>query len=574
MTDRLYEELRVGAKVSLTQMRDENPQPKECNDFNPSGEGPAMSPSVTLVLTAQSDAQDASLIRVESGLLRGFTGVQMIGNASEICNDGKERARAALESLGIRMPQQRLMISFIPADVKKDGSQFDLAIAVSLALLLRGGGGHAIDPSKWVFVAELGISGQLRPVRGIIAHALAALHEGAEGIVIAGGNLRDASRLIGVAGTDGSMLKVMAFDHLSDVLGWVFDGHAANISVDDGLAVVPMTQEQSPNFDDMVLDPELRSCVLAAATGMHSILLRGSPGTGKSMLAARIASILPPLDAGDHVTAMRIHSSCSERLPPGLFAGRPPVRSPHHQASAASVLGSGDYPGEISLAHGGVLFLDELPEFRRDLLEALREPLETGEVRVSRARRRLVWKARVMLIAACNNCPCGWFGSARKRCVCGSPKLLAYRQRLSGPILERIDIHINMPEAANPARIFLDLHEPKLGQESVTEVMANQVLAARAFGKDRNRRYGVTYNREIPSADIVRVSGLNADEFGKMLAKCLPAQASSRSLIRTLRVARSLADLSAAEKIREQDVILAWSWQADPAAKARGEHLL
>lgn len=526
----------------------------------------------TIVLTAQSDAQSASLIRIECGLLRGFTGMQIIGNASETCKDGKERARAALEALGIRMPQQRLMISFVPADSKKDGSQFDLAIAVSLAVLLSSRE-KSIDTSKWVFVAELGINGQLRPVRGVIAHALAAVQAGAEGIVIADGNLRDVDRLVGVAADLQSKgLRIKNFSQLSEVLAWVFTGENR---LDDCQVQERdlLTQEDAiPDFDDMVLDPVLKVAVLTAAIGMHSMLMRGSPGTGKSMLAARLPSILPVLSPTDHVTAMRIHSSCSEKLPNSLFAARPPVRSPHHQASAASVLGSGDHPGEISLAHGGVLFLDEFPEFRRDLLEALREPLETGEVRVTRARTRLTWNARVMLIAACNNCPCGWAGSSRKKCICPSGKLLAYRQRLSGPILDRIDIHFNMPENTDSAaRLFLELENASA--ESVTAEMSEMVQRARAFGKARNTAYGIENNRDLTASDMIKASGLSGPEFAVLVGAVVPAQASSRSVIRSLRVARSIADLGLRPAISGDDLKLAWSWQSDPAARARGEHL-
>jgi magnesium chelatase family protein len=525
----------------------------------------------TLVLSAQADAQSASLIRIECGLLRGFSGMQIIGNASETCKDGKERARSALEALGIRLPQQRLMISFIPADLKKDGSQFDLAIAVSLAVLIQGGE-KVIDTSKWVFVAELGINGQLRPVRGIIAHALAAIQYGADGIIVAEGNLRDVSRLIGVtAGLDSRGLEVMSFSHLSEVLEWIFTGVHGGRKQDESVNQPKEHEEKTPNFDDMVLNPRLKTAVLAATVGMHSMLLRGSPGTGKSMLAARIPSILPPLSPADHVTAMRIHSSCSERLPPGLFAARPPVRSPHHQASAASVLGSGDYPGEISLAHGGVLFLDELPEFRRDLLEALREPLETGEVRVTRAKNRTTWNARVMLVAACNNCPCGWGGSPRKKCLCHESKVLAYRQRLSGPILDRIDIHFNMPEdMESAAHIFLELeHAPS---ESVTGQMFELVAKARAFGLARNRNFSAEYNRDLKASDMIKASGLESGDFSTLVSSVVPVQASSRSVLRSLRVARSIADLRLDPKIGKSDLQLSWSWQADPAARARGEH--
>ncbi len=555
-------------------MRSNPPIGKESNEIS------SMDPSVrdsggspgTLVLSAQADAQRASLIRIESGLLRGFSGMQIIGNASETCKDGKERARSALEALGIRLPQQRLMISFIPADLKKDGSQFDLAIAVSLAVLLQNQE-KVIDTSKWVFVGELGINGQLRPVRGIIAHALAAIQHGADGIVVAEGNLRDVSRLVGVtANLNSSGLGIMSFSHLSEVLEWIFTGNYVNRNSEESAYSQAPEEEKTPDFDDMVLDPKLKTAVLAAAVGMHSMLVRGSPGTGKSMLAARIPSILPALSPADHVTAMRIHSSCSERLPSNLFAARPPVRSPHHQASAASVLGSGEYPGEISLAHGGVLFLDELPEFRRDLLEALREPLETGEVRVTRAKNRMTWNARVMLVAACNNCPCGWRGSPRKKCFCHEAKVLAYRQRLSGPILDRIDIHFNMPEDMDSAaRIFLELeHAP---EESVTKQMAKDVAVAREFALVRNKRFSVEYNRDLKASDMIKASGLDTAGFAALVSGVVPVQASNRSVLRSLRVARSIADLRSDPKLSVSDLKLSWSLQADPAARARGEHL-
>jgi magnesium chelatase family protein len=355
-------------------------------------------------------------------------------------------------------------------------------------------------------------------------------------------------------------------------LAWLiegFEGHEAILALPGGSAETPAA---GPDFDDMVLQPGIELAVLVAASGMHSLLLRGSPGTGKSMLAARLPSILPDLDPLEHVEAMRIHSTFTEKLPDAILCGRPPYRAPHHQASAAAVLGSAEMPGEISLAHGGVLFLDELTEFRRDLLESLREPLETGCVHVSRSRRKVVWSARIMLVAACNNCPCGWFGSSRRVCTCGAARRTAYWSRLSGPILDRIDLQVNMPEPDEAtAAIFLRLARSSV--PSKTKELAARVLRTRARAAARNVRFGVLSNRDLPAHQLVGASGLEPGEFARAVNATFPRAASSRAVLRALRVARTLADLDESETIRNGDLEQAWAWQAEAAARQRGETL-
>jgi magnesium chelatase family protein len=291
------------------------------------------------------------------------------------------------------------------------------------------------------------------------------------------------------------------------------------------------------------------------------------------MLAARLASILPPLPKPEHIEALQIYSSFMERLPPALLAARPPYRAPHHQASATAILGTPECPGELALAHGGVLFLDELPEFRRDLLEALREPLETGEVRVSRAKRKSIWKARTLLVAACNNCPCGWSGSATRLCPCSRGKLTSYGARLSGPLLDRIDLHVNMPERPGTSAELLMRLAGRSPAAGPTARMREQVRAARAFAAVRNRRFGVEVNRDLPAHLLVAASGLTPDRFADLVGSAVPASASSRAVSRCLRVARTIADLGGRDAVSEADLAQAWSWQAEGAAVARGEIL-
>jgi Predicted ATPase with chaperone activity len=244
----------------------------------------------------------------------------------------------------------------------------------------------------------------------------------------------------------------------------------------------------------MTLSPELEKLALTVAVGGHSLLLTGSPGTGKSMFLSRIISILPDMSAKTQLEALRIHSSSSQKISQELLLGRPPLRIPHHQGTVAAILGIPEQAGELSLAHGGVLFLDELAEYRRDLLEGLREPLESGQVRVVRARAKTVWKAKMILLAASNLCPCGWFGSQKKSCRCRLQNILNYRRKLSGPILDRIDLHVNLFEQTREEEFFLRSKKNK--NASISESLAKKVATAKNFSKQRNKRWKVINNSD------------------------------------------------------------------------------
>lgn len=307
-----------------------------------------------------------------------------------------------------------------------------------------------------------------------------------------------------------------------------------------------------------------------AAAGMHSLLMKGSPGTGKSMFARRLGSLLPPMNSDDHLKALCIHSTTSSQVSASIISGIPPYRAPHHFASLAAMVGTATSPGEMSLASGGVLFLDELPEFRRDVLEGLREPIETGEVAVSRAGASNVWNARVLLVAAANNCPCGWAASKRRCCNCPPARLVAYRNRLSGAFQDRIDMHINMEEPSNQIGSLLS---QKLADGHKTLRMRETVIRARRRAEKRAAESGFTLNRDIPSLHILSTFGMDEAESLKMIARIIPDHASARSLIRCLRVARTIADVENRDAVTEGDIERAWGWQAWSAAKLRGEFL-
>lgn len=528
------------------------------------------------VLSACSDGMSCSLVQVESSYLKGFTGIQLIGNVTDVCRHGVERAKAALEAYGHPPPQRKVILNLAPADSKKDGSQFDLAFGVNLALLTTELKSQ-VDLQQWVFVAELGLDGRLREVKNIISFAIEAKRAGLEGIVTAKENAKDLLALSSISSSPLRELKICWFETIQETLLWLrcpsqFQ-RTKNPDPDTNQNKFSTDSIESTNFDDMVLTDEQKTLAKTVACGMHSLMLYGCPGTGKSMFSERIGSIFPELPGKIHLEVLKIHSSASSRLSSELLSGRPPYRAPHHQASAAAVIGIPETPGEASLAHGGILFLDEIPEFRRDILESLREPLETGEIRVSRAKGKMTWKSNMTLIAACNLCPCGWYASLKRTCSCPTSKIINYRKKLSGPILDRIDLHVNMKESGSAS------HTPFLfsfgdQQSSQTTQMKEQVTLATEVAVHRNAKFGVYYNKNLKPSDLGNASGLGAETLEKKLAELISVNASQRSVIRTIRVARSIADLRQADKINSEDIRLAWNWQSEASARQRGDHAL
>jgi len=522
---------------------------------------------VCQVWSATSAGGDVVPVRIECTMGKGFSGIIMIGGIGQICEDGKERAKAALERLGWTAPARKTIISVSPGDAKVDRNHLDLAFCIALSGVMNAGQWQ-VDPSVWLFAAEVGLNGELRPVAGAVAWASAAMSGGFRGIVVAEGNLRELDCMKRINGGLDRAFDCLGFSTIKDVLDWLESG-----TYEDSLTVVNALppahrEEPSSDFDDMHLSEEQRLLACVVAAGCHSLFMRGSPGTGKSMFAKRIPSILPEMPPDQHIKSLKIYSAAHAHVPTRIISGRPPFRNPHHYTSLAAIVGTVDQPGELSLASGGVLFLDELPEFRRDVLEGLREPLESGEIAVSRALGKQTWAADLVLLAAANNCPCGWAGSRRRRCECPPSRLNAYRNRLSGPLLDRIDIHVNMPETSNQVASLLNGPVSRIGQ---TEAMKDIVGQARDRARLRAKQTGVLLSKDIPPNRIFESLGLPGDKAEALVTRVVSNNVSTRSLLRCLRVTRTIADIMGRDVIHEDDLQLAWSWQSYPAAKKRGE---
>ena len=521
---------------------------------------------VTMVWSASFEGNAVVPIRIECALGRGFSGIVMIGGVGQVCEDGKERAKAALEYLGWSAPARKILLSVSPGDVKIDRTHLDLPLSVALAGATATSP-WAVNPGEWLFAAEMGISGELRPVAGVVGCASAAMEMGLRGVIVAHKNLEEL-HCMGALGGRCANFQCLGFKTLHDVLRWLEVGDCEQSRP----VVEPITKETSSipavNFDDMDLSEDLFTLAAVVAAGSHSLLMRGSPGTGKSMFAKRLCSIMPPMSDDQHLKALRIYSSAASVVPQDIIRGRPPFRAPHHYTSLAAMVGTTDRPGELAMASGGILFLDELPEFRRDVLEGLREPLETGEVAVSRAKGRQTWNADVILIAAANNCPCGWTASRRRRCECAPARVLAYRNRLSGPLQDRVDIHVNMPE--NPSQINSVLSAP-LTRQDQTQKLITIVKQAREKAAARSKLTGVLLNKDIPAKMIFDAFGLPGNKAIPLVTKVIPSHASARSTVRCLRVARTVADIEGDDVVRAEHIERAWNWQALAAARFRGE---
>ena len=469
-------------------------------------------------------------VMVEVHVSQGLPGLTMVGLPDEACREARDRVRAAVTSSGLDWPLQRITINLAPTTERKGGSGLDLSIAIGV--LVATGQLPAEAVRGHGFLGELGLDGSVRPVVGAapMAHALDT-----EVAVVAAANLREA-RVVG-----RSALRVAR--HLRELVACLTEGHPWPALVDDE---PDHDLEMVPDLADVRGQPTARLALEVAAAGGHHVLFAGSPGSGKTMLASRLPGLLPPLDGPTSVQATMIHSAAGVGLPAGGLVRSAPFRAPHHSSSLVALVGGGTSqlrPGEVSLAHGGVLFLDELGEFSPSVLDALRQPLEEGAVRVARARASATLPARFLLVAATNPCPCG--GGPPGSCVCDEASRSRYLRRLSGPLLDRMDLRVVVERPDVDDLVACGGAEP-------TAIVARRVAAARQRAFER----AGMINAELPGDRLDEVAPLEAAAAARLRTELERQRLTGRGYHRVRRVALTLADLHGDDLPLAEDRVL------------------
>jgi magnesium chelatase family protein len=477
---------------------------------------------------------DGQLVEIEADVSAGMPGVSFTGLPDKSVVEARDRMRAAMLNSEIAWPNRKVTLALLPADVHKSGSRFDLALTVAL---LAAAGEAPVDRLEGiVWVAELGLDGRLRPVRGVLPSVLAALHSGARRVVVAGGDAREAAMVGG--------LTVHAARNLAQVVTWLRgDGPPPPVvePEPDGAdgAAAAVSAGTAPDLADVAGQSLARRALEVSAAGSHHLYLVGAPGAGKTMLAERLPGLLPPLPDQAALEVTAVHSVAGLLRQRAGLIRRPPLQAPHHSASTAALVGGGANlarPGAISLAHHGVLFLDEAAEFRPSALDALRQPLESGAVVLHRGGGVVSYPARFLLVLAANPCPCG---SRPKDCSCAPQVRRRYQRRLSGPLLDRIDLRVQVDPVAHAA-----LFDTGAERDS-TATVAARVAAARAAAADRWRDTAWHANSEVPGAQLRSARwALPRSVLDRAQTYLQRGQLSARGFDRVLRLSWTLADLA------------------------------
>ena len=471
-------------------------------------------------------------VRVEADVAMGFPGFDIVGLPDASVKESRDRVRSALRNCGFEIPDGKITINLAPAHIRKEGSVYDLPI---LMALLKYSGQLVADISNSVFIGELSLSGDVRSVNGVLPMTMKAKEEGFQNIYVPFHNKNEAAVVKGI-----NVYPIKNLNQLFDHLCGRKPLETATVDIEDEENAV-----QIPDFSQVKGQSEAKRAIEIAAAGMHNILLIGTPGSGKSMLAKRIPSILPDMTFEESIETTKIHSVAGLLgANKGLITTRP-FRAPHHTVSAVGLSGGGTVPkpGEVSLAHNGVLFLDELPEFSRAAMEVLRQPIENGEITISRVSGTLSYPCDVMLVAAMNPCPCGYYGHPTRKCICGPKAVTRYLSKVSGPLLDRIEIQIEVPPVE-----FSDLTSQI--QEECSADIKKRVNKARYVQQERYKGTGVKCNSGITPAMLNKCCPMD-DKAQQLLGKAFDKMGlSARAYDRILKVSRTIADLDQSEIIK------------------------
>ncbi|MBC7943057.1 YifB family Mg chelatase-like AAA ATPase [Candidatus Saccharibacteria bacterium] len=490
---------------------------------------------VARVMTVAPIGFDGSIIEVESDSTNGLPSLQIVGLGNKAIDEAKERVRSAITNSLLDYPKKRITINLAPAELPKDGAHYDVPIA--LAILCVSGQLQQKELDGAIFAGELALDGTLRPIKGAINIAETAKISGYGRIYLPESNAEQASLIEGIEIIAVNSIKQL-FLHLKGEVVIKAYVKIASTTINQPLS--------SPVIDDVYGQEQAKRALIIAAAGHHNILLTGSPGAGKTMLAKALVNLLPELSSAERVATTKLHSLAGEA--DGEIISQRSFRSPHHTASRISLVGGGNRPkpGEISLAHMGVLFLDELPEYPRATLEALRQPLEDKKIVVSRANGHVTFPADFMLVATMNPCPCGYYGDSSKECSCTSMQILSYQKRLSGPLLDRIDLVVHVSRVPN---------ETLLNMESLNNsqhLLAIDSIKTAVLAQRNRYESSTKYNASIASNETKKHAPLNQDAKQLLNQAAQRLALSARSYFKVIKVARTIADLAG-----EKDVSVA-----------------